>query len=123
MPKDLLLFFTAPKSYPSHPANAGKGMRSFFFNLPGYTRVKFEERQTVRSVAGYLCRHSSAFRLLLAQTASHSTARFKVGETERSGRRARERQRETLQPEESHEVTLQDRMHGPLPCKLCTDTH
>lgn len=57
--------------------------------MPDYTRVKFEGRQTVRSVAGYLCRHSSAFRLLLAQTASYSTARFKVGETERNERRER----------------------------------
>lgn len=60
-----------------------------YFYLLGYTRVKFKGSQTVRSVAGYLCRHSSAFRLLLAQTASYSTAHFKVGETERSRSRAR----------------------------------
>lgn len=78
-----------------------------FFNSPGYTGVKFKGRQTVRSVAGYPCRHSSAFSLLLAQPASHSTTCFKVGETERS-----ERGRE-----KPTSATLQDHMHGPLPCK------
>lgn len=48
--------------------------------MPDCRGVKFKGRQTVRSVTGYLGRHSSAFRLLLAETATPSTARFKVGE-------------------------------------------
>lgn len=67
-----------------------------------------------RSVTDYLSRHSSPIRLLLVQTASYSTACFKVGETERS----ESRKRESLQLEESHEVTSQARIHGPLACKL-----
>ncbi|TNN44382.1 hypothetical protein EYF80_045409 [Liparis tanakae] len=68
--------------------------------------------------------HSSTSTRLPARTASHSTAshstaRWTVGERRREAVGERERLSDALQPEESHEVTLQGLMPGPLLCKAC----